>query len=169
MGPVISKKQGERVLGFIEQAKAEGCKLLCGGERLKGLNYDRGWYIQPTLFEAHPNHTIYQQEVFGPVACVTPFETDEQAIQLANQTIYGLAAGIWSKDPKRARLIATHLRAGTVWINEYHLLNHGIPFGGYKQSGLGREMGVEGLKSYLEVKHLWTSDCEKKPWYEILY
>lgn len=168
-GPVINKKQGEHILAFIEEAKSQGATLLCGGARLKGLGLDSGWYIAPTVFEANSSHRIYNEEVFGPVATLTPFETEAEAIELANQTNYGLAAGIWSQDKDLARRVASQLDAGTVWINEYHLLNSGIPFGGYKQSGLGREFGLEGLEAYLETKHIWTSDCLKKPWFQSIY
>lgn len=172
MGPVVNSKQGERIMAYIEGAKKEGAKLLAGGTRLKGGEYDKGWYIAPTLFEAGPDHTIWREEVFGPVGVVTVVQSADEAIQLANRSIYGLAAAVWSKDPAKARAVATQLEAGTVWINEYHLLNPGMPFGGYKQSGIGREMGEEGLKAYLEVKHLWISDCDeraKKPWFDAIF
>lgn len=168
-GPLITKKQGESVLAFIDEAKAQGAKLLCGGSRIKGIGFDSGWYIEPTLFEANASHTIYNEEVFGPVASLTPFENEKEVIAMANNSPYGLAAGIWTQDAKRAQDCAEALEAGTVWINEYHLLNSGMPFGGFKQSGIGRELGIEGLESYLETKHLWTSDCQKKPWYESIY
>lgn len=168
-GPVINKKQGDSILAFIEEAKSQGATLLCGGSRLKGLGLDSGWYIAPTVFEANSNHRIYNEEVFGPVATLTPFDSMEEAIGLANQTNYGLAAGVWTNDANLARSVAGQLEAGTVWINEYHLLNSGIPFGGFKQSGLGREFGIEGLESYLETKHLWVSDCLKKPWFSSIY
>ena len=172
IGPVVSQKQGERIMGFIEGAKKEGAKLLTGGKRLAGAEFDKGWFITPTIFEANPDHTIYREEVFGPVGVVKTFKTDEEAIQLANSSIYGLAGAVWSKDPAHAQTVARRLEAGTVWINEYHLLNPGMPFGGYKQSGVGREMGEEGMKAYLEVKHLWVSDCDeraKKPWFDAIF
>jgi aldehyde dehydrogenase (NAD+) len=103
---------------------------------------------------------------------ITPFKTEEEVIKLANKSIYGLAGAVWSKDHEHAKKLARKLETGTVWINEYHLLNPGMPFGGYKQSGLGREMGEEGLKAYLEVKHLWISDCDersKKPWFDAIF
>ncbi len=172
LGPVVSRKQGERIMGYIEGAKKEGAKVLIGGERLKGGDFDKGWYIPPTVFEAGPDHTVWREEVFGPVGVVQVVKDEAEAIQLANRSIYGLAAAVWSKDAGRARKVAGQLEAGTVWINEYHLLNPGMPFGGYKQSGVGREMGEEGLKAYLEVKHLWISDCDeraKKPWFDAIF
>jgi acyl-CoA reductase-like NAD-dependent aldehyde dehydrogenase len=99
-------------------------------------------------------------------------KNEDEAIRLANKSIYGLAGAVWSKNAERAKNVAKQLETGTVWINEYHLLNPGMPFGGYKQSGLGREMGEEGLKAYLEVKHLWVSDCDardKKPWFDAIF
>lgn len=172
LGPVVSQRQGERIMGFIDGAKKEGAKLLTGGKRLTDNGMDKGWFIAPTIFEATPDHTIYREEVFGPVGVVKTFKTDEEAIQLANSSIYGLAGAVWSKDPAHAQTVARQLEAGTVWINEYHLLNPGMPFGGYKQSGIGREMGEEGMKAYLEVKHLWVSDCDervKKPWFDAIF
>lgn len=172
LGPVVSQKQGERIMGFIEGAKKEGATLLTGGKRLTGEGFDKGWFITPTIFEAGPDHTVYREEVFGPVGVVKTFKTDEEAISLANNSIYGLAGAVWSKDAAHAQTVARRLEAGTVWINEYHLLNPGMPFGGYKQSGVGREMGEEGMKSYFEVKHLWVSDCDeraKKPWFDAIF
>lgn len=171
-GPVINKKQFDRIMGFIDGAKKEGAKILFGGERLTGGALDKGYYIKPTIIEAGPENTVWKEEVFGPVLAVTVFKTDEEAIRLANQSEYGLAGAVWSKTPDRAQKVARSLETGTVWINEYHLLNPGMPFGGYKHSGLNREMGTEGMLSYLEVKHLWVSDCDersKKPWLDAIF
>lgn len=171
-GPVINKKQFERILNYIEVTKKEGGKLLYGGEKLSGGEFDKGFYIKPTLFEVSPDQTIFNEEIFGPVLAITTFKDDQDAIKLANKSIYGLAGAVWSKNLDRARIIAKQLETGTVWINEYHLLNPGMPFGGYKQSGIGREMGEEGMKAYLEVKHLWVSDCDersKKVWFDALF
>lgn len=171
-GPVINQKQFDTIMGYIKTSKKEGAKLLFGGERVTGGEFDKGYYIKPTLFEVTPDHTIFNEEIFGPVVAITPVKNEAEAIQLTNKSIYGLAGAVWSKNPERARRVANQLEAGTVWINEYHLLNPGMPFGGYKQSGLGREMGEEGLKAYLEVKHLWISDCDersKKPWFDAIF
>jgi acyl-CoA reductase-like NAD-dependent aldehyde dehydrogenase len=171
-GPVINKKQFETIMGYIETTKKEGGKLLYGGERLTGGEFDKGYYIKPTLFEVNADNTIFNEEIFGPVLAITPFKSEAEAVKLANKSVYGLAGAVWSKDQEKAKAVARQLETGTVWINEYHLLNPGMPFGGYKQSGLGREMGEEGLKSYLEVKHLWISDCDeraKKPWFDALF
>lgn len=171
-GPVINKKQADSIMNYIETSKKEGAKLLYGGEKLSGGEFDKGFYIKPTLFEVTPDHTIFNEEIFGPVLGITPVKNEEEAIKLANKSVYGLAGAVWSKNLDRAKNVARRLETGTVWINEYHLLNPGMPFGGYKQSGLGREMGEEGLKAYLEVKHLWVSDCDertKKPWFDALF
>jgi acyl-CoA reductase-like NAD-dependent aldehyde dehydrogenase len=171
-GPVINKKQFDTIMNYIEVSKKEGAKLLFGGERVTGGEFDKGYYIKPTLFEVTPDNTIFNEEIFGPVLAITPFKTEEEAIKLANNSIYGLAGAVWSKNQEHAVKIAKQLETGTVWINEYHLLNPGMPFGGYKQSGIGREMGEEGMKAYLEVKHLWISDCDeraKKPWFDAIF
>lgn len=171
-GPVINQKQFDSIMGYINTSKKEGAKLLFGGERVTGGEFDKGYYIKPTLFEVTPDNTIFNEEIFGPVLAITAVKNEEEAIKLANKSIYGLAGAIWSKNPERAKKVARQLETGTVWINEYHLLNPGMPFGGYKQSGIGREMGEEGLKSYLEVKHLWVSDCDersKKTWFDAIF
>ncbi len=171
-GPVINQKQFERILNYIEITKTEGGKLLYGGERASEGELSKGFYIRPTLFEVTPDNTIFNEEIFGPVLAITPVKNEAEAIKLANKSIFGLAGAVWSKNPERAKRVAKQLETGMVWINEYHLLNPGMPFGGYKQSGIGREMGEEGLKSYLEVKHLWVSDCDeraKKPWFDAIF
>ncbi len=171
-GPVVNKKQFDSIMNYIEVSKREGAKLLFGGERATGGQLDKGYYIKPTIFEVSSDNTIFNEEIFGPVLAITPFKTEEEAVLLANQSVYGLAGAVWSKNQEHALKVAKRLETGTVWINEYHLLNPGMPFGGYKQSGLGREMGEEGLKAYLEVKHLWVSDCDeraKKPWFDAIF
>ncbi|MCM2350749.1 MAG: aldehyde dehydrogenase family protein [Bacteriovoracaceae bacterium] len=171
-GPVINKKQFDTIMNYIETTKKEGGKLLFGGARQTGEGLEKGHYIQPTLFEVTPEQTIFNEEIFGPVLAITPVKNEAEAIKLANKSIYGLAGAVWSKNQDRALRVARQLETGTVWINEYHLLNPGMPFGGYKQSGIGREMGEEGLKAYLEVKHMWVSDCderEKKPWFDAIF
>lgn len=171
-GPVVSEKQLKTILGFIEKTKSENGKLLAGGSRLTEGEFSKGFFIEPTAFEITPQHTIFKEEIFGPVVGITKFKTIEEAIALANNSQYGLAGAVWSKDHQKAKSIASQLEAGTVWINEYHLLNPGMPFGGFKKSGLGREMGREGVMSYLEVRHVWESDCDdraKKVWFDVLF
>ncbi len=171
-GPVISEKQFNTIMNYIEVTKKEGAKLLFGGERISGDGFDKGFFIRPTAFEISPSNTIWKEEIFGPVVGITKFKTEQEAISLANDSVYGLAAAIWTKNPEKAQRIASKLESGTIWINEYHLLNPGMPFGGLKQSGIGREMGVEGILAYLEVKHIWESDCntrEAKMWLDALF
>lgn len=171
-GPVINEKQFNTIMGYINKTSSEGAKLLQGGKRITGGVFDKGFYIEPTAFEITPDNTIFHEEIFGPVVGITRFKSEDEAISLANNSIYGLAGAVWSKNHDRATKVANQIETGTVWINEYHLLNPGMPFGGYKQSGLGREMGIEGMRAYLEVKHLWISDCDprdKKPWFDALF
>ena len=171
-GPVVSEKQMKTILGFIEKTKSEDGKLLYGGNRKMDGDFAKGFFIEPTAFEITPKHTIFQEEIFGPVVGITKFKTEEEAVALANNSKYGLAGAVWSKDADKAHKLASQLEAGTVWINEYHLLNPGMPFGGFKESGIGREMGPEGIMSYLEVRHVWESDCnerEKKVWLDAIF
>jgi aldehyde dehydrogenase (NAD+) len=171
-GPVVSEKQMNTILGFIEKTLAEEGKLLAGGHRITQGDFAKGFFIEPTVFEITPNHTIFHEEIFGPVVGITKFKTIEEAVLLANNSIYGLAGAVWSKDHQLAHTVASQLEAGTVWINEYHLLNPGMPFGGFKQSGLGREMGQEGVMAYLEVRHVWESDCDQrsqKVWLDAIF
>ncbi len=171
-GPVVSEKQMKTILGFIEKTNSEEAKLLAGGKRLMDGEFSKGFFIEPTAFEITPKNTIFHEEIFGPVVGITKFKTLEEGIALANNSKYGLAGAVWSRDHAKAHLIAGQIEAGTVWINEYHLLNPGMPFGGFKESGLGREMGTEGVMSYLEVKHVWESDCdsrEKKVWLDAIF
>ncbi len=171
-GPVVSEKQLNVIMSYIELTKKEEAKLVSGGSRLTEGEFAKGFFIEPTAFEISPKHTIFHEEIFGPVVGITKFKTDEDALELANNSKYGLAGAVWSTNSTRAHKIAHGLEAGTIWINEYHLLNPGMPFGGFKQSGIGREMGPEGIMSYLEVKHVWESDCNdraKKVWLDAIF
>ncbi|KXK43563.1 MAG: NAD-dependent succinate-semialdehyde dehydrogenase [Chlorobi bacterium OLB5] len=169
IGPVISDKHQKRVLEYIEIGKKEGARLVYGGGVPKG--FEQGCYVEPTLFaDVDNNMRIAQEEIFGPVLAVIEAKDENDAIKIANATNFGLAGGVWSKDNERAMNIAAKLRAGTVWVNEWHLLNDFAPFGGYKQSGVGRELGLEGLKAYTEVKHIHVDevlDRKKKFWYNV--
>ncbi|MCG3174297.1 MAG: Betaine aldehyde dehydrogenase [Myxococcota bacterium] len=172
MGPLISRRQQERVLGYIETGKAEGAKLLCGGGVPGGDLFARGCFVSPTVFHGVKNSmTIAREEIFGPVLCVIPFRDEQEAIAIANDSSYGLAGTVWTRDNRKALKIARAIRAGMVWINDHHLLHPDFPFGGYKQSGLGREFGRWSMDAYTEVKHIHMSldnGREKKPWYDIL-
>ncbi len=172
LGPVVSEKQMKSVMSFIDKTKEEGARLLAGGNRMTSGDFAKGFFIEPTAFEINPSHTIFHEEIFGPVVGVTKFRDMDEAVLLANNSKYGLAGAVWSKDHAKAKKLASQLEAGTVWINEYHLLNPGMPFGGFKESGIGREMGTEGIMSYLEVRHIWESDCDeraKKVWLDAIF
>ncbi|MGH7443295.1 MAG: aldehyde dehydrogenase family protein [Longimicrobiales bacterium] len=154
MGPVISEEQLERVLGYIEKGRSEGAELMTGGARAQ---FQNGWWVQPTIFRGvTESQTIAQEEIFGPVLAAMPFKDDDEALAIANRSMYGLAAGIWTTSLKRAHHFARALQAGTVWINTYHPLDAASPFGGYKQSGFGRELGAAALELYTQVKSVWV-------------
>ncbi|XP_061677273.1 aldehyde dehydrogenase, mitochondrial-like isoform X2 [Syngnathoides biaculeatus] len=148
-GPQVDEEQFNKVLGYISRGKREGAKLMCGG----GVAADKGYFIQPTVFgDVHDNMTIAREEIFGPVMQILKFKTLEEVVERANDTKYGLAAGVFTKDIDKAIYIGNALRAGTVWINCYDVFGAQAPFGGYKTSGIGREMGEYGLDIYTEVK-----------------
>jgi aldehyde dehydrogenase (NAD+) len=170
IGPLISKKQQERVLSYIVIGKSEGAKLAFGGNIPPDPALAKGFFVEPTLFvQVRNSMRIAQEEIFGPVLSIIKYKTIDEAIAMANDSIYGLGAGVWSRDKEKAMDVAKRLRAGTVWINEWHLISEKAPFGGYKQSGVGREFGIDGLKEYTETKHLHVDEVgsrEKKFWYD---
>ena len=154
MGPVVNGKQLDTVMNYIELGQKEGATLAAGGQRLTDDGLDQGFFIAPTVFtDVTPDMTIAQEEIFGPVLSVLRYSDEDDAVRIANGSIYGLAAAVWGS-PTRAMKVADRLQAGTVWINDYHLLNPNYPFGGYKQSGIGREHGYLGLLEYTEPKHV---------------
>lgn len=165
MGPVANKNQFERILSMINQAKEEGAELLIGGSALENDNL-KGYFIKPTIFYTeNPKLTIACQEVFGPVLTIIPFDEVEDAIHLANDSIYGLAAGIWTQDIQKAHRTAKRLEAGNVWINTYRTSQVGTPFGGVKQSGYGRERSWHTLLEYTQLKNVMInlSDDSRDP------
>ena len=150
-GPVINAVQRERVLAYIDKGKAEGATLLVGGGRAAG--FDKGYFVAPTLFgDVDPNSTIAQEEIFGPVLCVIPYDDDDDAVRIANNSVYGLSGSVTSASEERAMAVARRVRTGTLSVNGGSWFSPDVPFGGYKQSGIGRENGREGLEEYLEVK-----------------
>lgn len=156
LGPVLNEKQYERIQGFMETARNEGAKFRCGGHREQGDGLSGGYFFQPTIIEGlSPKSHVSQEEIFAPVMAVFAFETEEEAIRLANGTEYGLVAGIWTKDASRAHRVASKIRAGQVFINNYGA-GGGVqmPFGGYKKSGFGREKGLEALRNYTVLKNV---------------
>jgi betaine-aldehyde dehydrogenase len=155
MGPLISRAHEERVEGYIKAGIAEGAKLECGGKRLPGELGDKGNFIEPTVFtHTKPNMKIVQEEIFGPVLVVQTFKDEKEAVHLANDTIYGLAGAVFTNDVAKAHRVIRKLRAGITWINTYHPTYNEAPWGGYKQSGIGRELGTYGYEAYTEVKQI---------------
>jgi aldehyde dehydrogenase (NAD+) len=156
MGPVVSKTQMETVLSYIEAGKQEGARLVAGGGRAS-VGDGKGYYVTPTIFDGVRNSMkIAREEIFGPVLSVIPFRSVDDGIALGNDTTYGLAAAVWTRDVSKALKAARTLRAGTVWVNAYNLFDAALPFGGFKESGFGREMGSAGLDHYTEVKTVWV-------------
>ena len=148
-GPQVDQSQFDKVMGYIESGRSEGATLVCGGERVG----NRGYFIQPTVFaDVQDDMKIATEEIFGPVMSVIPFKNVDEVVTRANRTTYGLAAAVWTRDIKKAHAIANSVRAGTVWVNCYNVLDPRSPFGGFKQSGIGRELGEYGLQQYTEVK-----------------
>ena len=149
MGPLVSEEQLSRVTNYMHQGKQAGACYLTGGSRAG----DRGYFVQPTVVkDVKPGMSIVREEIFGPVVVAEPFSKAEDLVARANQTEYGLAAGVWTRDISKAHRIAAELKAGTVWINCYNVFDAALPFGGYKQSGWGREMGHEVLELYTQTK-----------------
>ena len=172
IGPVVSENHMRTVLDYIEVGKKEGATLACGGVRATEGALGKGCFIKPTVFTNVTNDMrIAREEIFGPVLCVLKYDGEDQAVAIANDSIFGLGGGVWSEDIDRARAVAGRMRTGTVWVNDWHLLSERMPFGGYKQSGIGREFGEEGLNEYTEIKALHVDDArtrENKPWYDML-
>jgi aldehyde dehydrogenase (NAD+) len=153
LGPLISQKQLNRVLGYIEEGRRDGVEVVAGGNRLDR----KGFFVEPTvLTNVRPDMRLFQEEIFGPVAAVMPFDDEEDVIASANNSIYGLAAAVWTSDLKRAHRLAKRLEAGTVWLNAQFAWDPAMPLGGYKQSGWGQEYGLEGVEAYMKTKSVYT-------------
>jgi acyl-CoA reductase-like NAD-dependent aldehyde dehydrogenase len=153
MGPQVSEAQMNIILGYVEAGVRDGARLLAGGKR----HGTQGYFIEPCIFGGvAPSMTIAQEEIFGPVLAAIAFDDFDDCVAKANDSVYGLAAGVWTNDIKKAHRFAREVRAGTVWINTYGLFDSAAPFGGTKQSGFGREMGQHALESYTEVKSVWV-------------
>ncbi len=156
--------QLNKVQGFVDSALKEGAELVYGGKRPESPDLSQGWFFQPTIFDQVRNDMyLAQEEVFGPVLGILKFREEEKLIALANDTQYGLAAGIWTNDIKRAHRVARELKAGTVWINTYRAISYASPFGGFKQSGYGREMGLDAVKEFTQVKSVWVDLADTVP------
>ncbi len=156
MGPLVSSEQYDRVTGFLDSGKKQGAKAASGGGRPKNLS--KGYFVQPTVFtDVKPDAKILKDEIFGPVVCTIPFKDIDEVAKAGNDTDYGLAAAVWTSDISKAHRLAETLKAGTVWINCYNVFDASAPFGGYKQSGFGREMGKAALDLYTQIKTVWVN------------
>ncbi|WP_353191634.1 aldehyde dehydrogenase [Pandoraea pnomenusa] len=166
MGAVANEPQYRRILAAIDAAKDAGGRLICGGKRATGPGLDQGYFIEPTIFADVNNRSeLAQEEIFGPVLAIIPFDTEAEAIAIANDTRYGLAAGIWSRDISRVMRVSKAIQAGSVWVNTYRALAAQAPFGGFKESGIGRERGEAGLHEYMTTKNVMIdySDAVRDP------
>jgi aldehyde dehydrogenase (NAD+) len=164
VGPVTNKPQFEKILKYIDIAMGEGAKPALGGARATRPECGGGWFVEPTVFTGVKNSMrIAQEEVFGPVLAVIPFQDEEDAVAIGNDVVFGLAAGVWTQNMRRAFVMAERLQAGTVWVNTYRAVSYLSPFGGYKRSGIGRESGQEMIREYLQTKSVWISTATEVP------
>ncbi len=158
LGPIVDQTQTNTILNYIKSGQEQGATLVCGGQQLTAGDFGRGFYIQPTIFtNMRDEMVIAREEIFGPVLPIFSFETEAEVIERANDTVYGLAAGVWTGDVGRAHRLGARLRAGVVWVNTYDLFDPAVPFGGFKGSGYGRDNGREVIEAYTEVKSVWVS------------
>lgn len=169
LGPLISREQWQRVESYIAAGQEAGARLVCGGRRLTGGAFDQGYYVEPTLFaDVDADSRIAQEEIFGPVLCVIPFRDEDHAIEIANNSVYGLAGGVWTRDWARGVRVARRIQTGTVWVNDYNLVPSGSPFGGYRQSGFGREVHKHALSEFSQTKNIFVSlSDEPCDWYSV--
>ena len=157
MGAQASVSQKEKILEYIKIGKEEGAELLIGGEEYSSKTFPNGNYIKPTIFKGHNKMRIFQEEIFGPVLAVTTFKDEEEALEIANDTVYGLGSGVWSRDAHQLHKASRGIQAGRVWVNCYHMYPSHASFGGYKKSGIGRETHMMMLNSYRHTKNILTS------------
>ncbi len=163
MGAQASKIQKDKIMSYIKLGKEEGAEVLTGGdENNVGAGFEEGYYIKPTLFKGDNSMRIFQEEIFGPVLAVTTFKDEQEAIAIANDTMYGLGAGVWTRDAHQLYQIPRAIQAGRVWVNQYHSYPAGAPFGGYKQSGIGRENHKMMLAHYRQAKNMLISYSKEK-------
>ncbi len=156
MGPVVSAGQLDTVLSYIASGTKDGARVAAGGRRASEVNGGKGYFLRPTVFDGvTPDMKIAREEIFGPVLAVLPFDDVNDVVAKANATVYGLAAGVWTRDVAKAHRVARAIRAGTVWVNTYNLYDPSLPFGGFKASGFGRDLGMEAIDGYLETKSVW--------------
>ena len=149
------------ILNLIEKGKEEGAKLLAGGNRMTEGDLVKGCFIEPTVFECdHDDYTVAREEIFGPVLCLMKFSDEQEVIARANNTVYGLAAAVWTNDIKRAFRVAKAIKAGQVWVNQYLMLNNFAPHGGYKQSGFGKDLSKYAIENYTQIKNIYVELCD---------
>jgi acyl-CoA reductase-like NAD-dependent aldehyde dehydrogenase len=167
MGPVASRTQLERILGLVESARAEGATVLAGGAQLGDGAFAQGWYMAPTVITGvRPDMRIMREEIFGPVITVETFEDADDAVAIANDSPFGLGAGVWTRDVQRAHVVAQRLQAGTVWVNDHHRIDPASPWGGFKDSGIGSENGVAVLRDYMIQQSILVNlDPEPFDWF----
>jgi acyl-CoA reductase-like NAD-dependent aldehyde dehydrogenase len=164
VGPITTRPQYEKVLDYMQVARGEGATCLLGGGPAERPECGTGWFVEPTIFSGvRPEMRIANEEVFGPLLALMPFDTEDEAVQIANNTVYGLAAGVWTSNIRRALTMSERLEAGTVWVNCYRVTSYMTPFGGYKRSGIGREGGMEAIHEYLQTKSVWIDIEGKTP------
>jgi len=164
VGPITTRPQYEKVLDYIRIAKEEGAVCRLGGAPAQRPECGSGWFVEPTIFTGvKPDMRIAQEEVFGPVLSIIPFDTEDEAVRIANGTAYGLAAGVWTTSIRRALMMSERLEAGTVWVNTYRAVSYMSPFGGYKRSGIGRESGIDAIREYLQTKSVWIDIAGNAP------
>ncbi|HYC58119.1 MAG TPA: aldehyde dehydrogenase family protein [Thermoanaerobaculia bacterium] len=157
LGAIVSKEQMDSVLSYIEAGKSDGAKLVAGGERAD-IGTGKGYFIKPTIFDdVTPEHRIAREEIFGPVLATIKFKDGDDAVKKANATVYGLAAAVWTRDISKAHRVARAMKAGTVWVNTYNLYDPALPFGGFKESGFGRDQGRDALEKYTQTKSVWVN------------
>ena len=157
MGPIATKQQLNKVADFVERARAEGAQIVAGGEPASVPGHEGGYFWKPTIAaEVNPDSYLAQNEVFGPILALFPFREEQEVIRMANGTRYGLAAGLWTRDVSRAHRVARELEAGTVWVNMYRAMAPQSPFGGYKESGIGRQNGIDAIREYVQTKSVWV-------------
>ena len=164
VGPITTLPQYEKILGYLDVARDEGVQCVLGGSKADRPECGDGWFVEPTVYTGVRNDMrIAQEEIFGPVLSVIPFGDEDEAVAIANDIVYGLAAGVWTTSMRRAIKVSEKLQAGTIWVNTYRAVSFMSPFGGYKRSGLGRESGQEAIKEYLQTKSVWISIATEMP------
>ena len=164
VGPVTTQPQYQKILDYIRIAKEEGAVCRLGGAAAQREECGSGWFVEPTVFTGvNPQMRIANEEVFGPVLSIIPFDDEDEAVRIANNTVYGLAAGVWTQSIRRALSMSERLEAGTVWVNTYRAVSYMSPFGGYKRSGIGRESGIEAIHDYLQTKSVWIDIAGNAP------